>query len=258
MDYYSTPRVSSPSFVSCVERLWPRLAVFALLLGLALPGCGSDGGGGGGPDADTTNAIGCDGSERYWALTEGATWTLKVTDPSDVTKNSTKTQTVGALEAVAGKTGVMAYKLTTVKGGGGMVTSWQEDTGDAIHRHREEDRAGVNTSDELYEPYKLRIDESAARAMVGASWTENYDEVITDTSGGTGTMTQAKTEAWSVEAVDEIVTVPAGVFCAMRVRKISTANTGGSDKQYWFVRGVGKVKELSATQLEELTSYSIP
>jgi hypothetical protein len=32
---------------------------------------------------------------------------------------------------------------------------------------------------------------------------------------------------------------------------------GTSTKRYWFVRGVGKVKEQSGAQLEELTSYKV-
>jgi hypothetical protein len=43
----------------------------------------------------------------------------------------------------------------------------------------------------------------------------------------------------------------------MRVRRISTANTGGSDKTYWFARGVGKIKEQGVSQLEELLGYQV-
>jgi len=229
--------------------------LFAGCLGAA--GCGDDAAAG--PDANLSNPIGCEGTERYWALVEGATWSFQITDPSDASKRSTKSQTIGAVEAVPGKAGVMANKVVTTKPGGD-VTSWQEDTGDAIRRHREEDRAGSNHSDELYNPYKLRIDESGDRTTVGTTWMETYDEVITDVTGGTGTMTVAKTETWSIVAIDEIIGVPAGAFCTLRVRKVSSATggTGGSDKTYWFARGIGKVKEESATQREELDSYTIP
>jgi hypothetical protein len=50
------------------------------------------------------------------------------------------------------------------------------------------------------------------------------------------------------------VTVPAGTFTAVYLQKVSA--TGGSAKTYWYVPGVGKVKE-SGGQLEELVSYSL-
>ena len=50
------------------------------------------------------------------------------------------------------------------------------------------------------------------------------------------------------------VTVPAGTFTAVYIQKVSA--TGGSAKTYWYVPGVGKVKELGG-QLEELVSYSL-
>jgi hypothetical protein len=44
--------------------------------------------------------------------------------------------------------------------------------------------------------------------------------------------------------------VPAGTFDAIVLRKV-----GGSEKRYWYVRGVGKVKETGG-QVEELVSWS--
>lgn len=217
------------------------LAVSALALLALAPACG-----GSNPDP----------SERYMALAPGMSWTFVVTDVSSGA-TETKTQTVGPLEDVGGaKAGIMAFRLTTVKVSG-MVESWQEDTGEAILRHREQDFAGANRVDEIYDPYKLRVDDSDAHSTLGASWTEDYTEVVTDVVNG-GTTMQPKTETWSIEAIDEVLTVPAGTFNTMRVHRISMANTGGSDKMYWFARGVGKVKEASVDRIEELSSYTIP
>jgi hypothetical protein len=57
-------------------------------------------------------------------------------------------------------------------------------------------------------------------------------------------------------AVDEPVTVPAGTFNCLRVRR-RASQQDGSDKTYWFAKGVGKVKEVGG-QTEELTSVTIP
>jgi hypothetical protein len=55
-----------------------------------------------------------------------------------------------------------------------------------------------------------------------------------------------------------MVTVPAGTFTTVHVQRVSGS---GSTKQkdYWFAKGVGKVKETGGGQQnEELMSYSIP
>ena len=164
-----------------------------------------------------------------------------------------KTQTVGALEDVGGsKAGTMAYRITTTKVGG-SVTSWQEDRGDSIRRHKELDMAGSTQTTEIYEPYRTRVDEIPAHVVAGAQWTEMYTEVVTD-AGGLTTSTP-KTETWSVDATEEQVTVPAGTFCALRVHRLSSTPSGpGSDKMFWFTRGVGKIKEVGLGQTEELVS----
>jgi hypothetical protein len=229
----------------------------SLLALLILGGC-TAGSGSGDDDGDDDTPppptdLECPTEGRYMALTEGATWTYRVDDGEAVTE---KTQTVGALEDVGGtKAGTMAFRLTTNKPGGGQTISWQEDTGTAIRRHRELDQSGGTQTDEIYEPYKLRVDESAAHLTEGAAWTETYQEIVTDTENVT-TMAD-KSEDWEVVAVDEMLAVAAGEFCTLHVQRMSsTGGTGGSLKHYWFARGVGKVKESGDNQTEELVSYS--
>ncbi len=193
----------------------------------------------------------CPTTGRYMELSTGASWTYQVDDGAELT---TKTQAVGPEEDVGGdKAGVTAFRLTTTKVGG-MVVSWQEDTGTAIVRHREQDMAGSAQTDEIYEPHRTRLDESADHTVDGATWMETYTESVTDLDGIT-TMVE-KVETWTVEAVDEPVVVPAGAFCGLRVRRTSTAGgIDGSDKTFWYARGVGKVKETGANQTEELMAY---
>jgi hypothetical protein len=56
-----------------------------------------------------------------------------------------------------------------------------------------------------------------------------------------------------VLADDESLEVPAGPF--EHVIHFQKAG-GGSTKEYWYVRGVGKLKE-TGSQTEELTEYSL-
>jgi hypothetical protein len=218
----------------------PFLASLASLL-LALTACTET------PPPD----LDCPTEGRYMELSPGASWSYRVGKRGD----KDKTQTVGPLEEVADKRGTMAYRLTTSKSGGETV-SWQEDTGQAILRHREHDRAGDVHRDKLYTPFKLRIDDAPERTVVGATWSEAYTQLVTGDDGSTRQLDQV--EAWEVEAVDEVIGVPAGHFCTLRVRRTTTAGDGtGSTKTFWFARGVGKVREAgTGERTEELVSYT--
>jgi len=87
---------------------------------------------------------------------------------------------------------------------------------------------------------------------MGASWHVAYTEVTTDSANVMTTI--AKDETWTVEATAESVTVPAGTFTAVRLHKVTS---GAADKMFWFVAGVGKVKE-TGDQTEELVAYTLP
>jgi hypothetical protein len=217
---------------------------------------------GGGADAppDAAQIDECPTTGRYMELATGSSWTYQVDDGGGT---ETKTQTVGPLEDVGGaKAGVTAFRMTTTRSAGEVV-SWQEDTGTAILRHREQDLAGTTTTDEIYEPHKTRLDESPDHLVAGATWAEDYSEEITATDTSTvpptvTTDTVAKRDNWEVVAVDEVVVVPAGAFCTLHLKRTSTANgAGGSVKHYYFARGVGKVREAGGNQTEELSDYAL-
>lgn len=242
---------------------------------LALAGCGSsapsggggtaDGGGSGTADSGGIGSAdgsaggapdGGDVSTRYFPMVVGATWTYDVTKTVGV--SGKKTQQVMAVEDVGGdKAGVTAFRVRSDKPSGKWTVSWQQDTGDALVRHREKTFAadGTQETDEFYAPRKLRLDESAAHVKAGVSFTDTYTEKVHDLVAGS-TVTVTKTETWTIEAVDARITVPAGTFTCLKVHR-TNAKTG-SDKRYWFARGVGKVREEGAGQTEALRSYSIP
>jgi hypothetical protein len=185
----------------------------------------------------------------------GNTWTYEVTQDAEVT---TKVTTVGDEEPIGGSgpfSEQVANKVVTQKQSGADETiSWQSLDGDRVVRHREQ--AFSASTDELeleehWDPFKLHIDWSPEHTQVGASWLEEYQETklpIGDTAS-----TSTRRDRWSVIAVGEEVEVPAGTFTDTVVfQKVG----GSTPKTYWYVRGVGKVKETGG-QTEELVSFEL-
>ena len=192
---------------------------------------------------------------RMLPLKLGATWTYQVTEATGAV--GMKKTTVEAFEDVGGlKAGTKAFRMRTDKAGGDDKTvSWLEDRGDMVVRHREvsyKRGTDIINGDESWQPFRMRVDERMERVAAGATWTETYSETVTE---GLSTNTTMVSDRWIVDAADEMLTVPAGTFRCLRVRKLG--ENGKPDKTFWFARGVGKIKETGG-QTEELASFSIP
>ena len=192
-----------------------------------------------------------EGALLPWA--QGNQWTYRVTESGTVTQKVTG---VGALETVGGSgpyQDTRAHRVTTSKSTGGTTVSWQALSGTRLVRYREQSfDVGVESaqSEEWWSPAKLHVDMTAEHLVPGASWTESYQE----TKQKTGQAAESETtrDVWTVVADGQAVTVPAGTFSALVLRKSGTSKV----KTYWFVRGVGKVKEVGE-QTEELVSYQV-
>lgn len=224
------------------------LAAAAVACSLPAAACDDD------PSSQPPLNVECEAalSTRHLPLIVGAEWSYDTSDRGGPTVN--KATKVEALEDVGDrKQGTTAFRIRTEKNAGHVV-SWQQDLCTSIVRHREQsfDAAGVLQSDQFYVPGKLRIDETAPHLTLGAQWTAEYTEVEIDPVKGTQTVSKAET--WIVESTAETVTVPAGTFTCLKLRKTTS---GQADKRYWFAPGVGKVKE-EGEQVELLTSYAIP
>jgi hypothetical protein len=215
---------------------------------LTLAGCGSsDAPPGEGDAAPATGAL------LPWKV--GNTWTYRVTDDGEVTQKVTTIEE----ETVVGGTGPHAadnaYQVTTKKKDGNDETiSWQIDDGDKVVRYREQSfsaSTGDLSLEEHWDPYKLHIDGTDAHTRAGASWLEEYQETKMPT--GEASSTADARDRWIVDGVGEEVTVPAGTFGDCIVFQKAG---GDSLKSYWYVRGIGKIKE-TGSQTEELVDYSL-
>jgi hypothetical protein len=189
-----------------------------------------------------------------WAV--GNSWTYKVTGKGIVTQKIT---TIDAEEMVSGTgphAAEMAYKVVTSKSDGTDKTlSWQMDSDGKVLRYREQAfsaSSGDLSLEEHWDPYKLHIDGTTDHTKADANWLETYQETKLPADGTASTTTEQH-DRWSVDQADATVTVPAGTF----EHVIVFTKAGGSDlKTYWYLRGVGKLKETGG-QTEELVSYMV-
>jgi hypothetical protein len=215
-----------------------------------LVACGDDAPPVDGPDAGDE---GCEipNAMRLHPLVIGATWTYLISEPMEEPKN--KTATIEAFEEVGGRTdpGIFGYRQKTEKLDG-VTISWNEDRCTSVVRHRERnyDLANVEISDQFYKPSKPRVDETRA---AGATWTVSFTEIEVNPATQMA-VTISKDEMWSVVSTNEMITVPAGTFETVHFHKLTS---GAAEKDYWWAKGVGKIKE-TGEQTEELTSYMIP
>jgi hypothetical protein len=232
------------------------MAIYGALAGaLALAGCGGgsgttsplNGGGGNGVDAAAQVTTG-----PYEPLAVGLSWTYHVNDNGvayDKTTAVTATEDAGGPAA-----GITVFHLVDTFPADKQNTWYQVD-GQLVKRLHDNslDSAGNVKADDWYSPFRLRVDETPEHLVAGAAWSLS----LTDThSSATKAPTSVmKTDNWRVEGVDEPVTVPYGTFLSLHVSR--TDPNDGSIKSFWFVRGVGKVKETNNSgHLEELTTRS--
>lgn len=185
----------------------------------------------------------------------GNSWTYQVTDSTGV---SDKVTTIGDMQQVGGSgphKDDMAYEVTTLKSDGTDKTvSYQIDDGDKVIRWRELSYAGNSDTvnlEEHWDPYKLHIDGTADHTKAEATWLESYSETKLPAMGSSTTTDQR--DRWTLDQQDATITVPAGTF---QHALVFTKAGGGDLKTYWYVRGIGKIKETGG-QTEELVSYQV-
>jgi hypothetical protein len=219
---------------------------------------GGDRDGGGQAGKDSGQPGECEGA--YLPIAVGNSWTYDVINP--VVGKSTKVNTIEGEEKVGGtgpNADVMAFHAVTRKTSGAgedMTESWQGVLEDgSVVRYREIAYAAASNminGEEHWEPYKLRIDNTAEHLEEGASWAEQYRETKIDNGVP---LTADRSDGWVVEAVDE----PCGpvhgeMLSCIRLKKSADGSAGG--KTYWYAPCVGKVREMG-TQIEQLVDYEL-
>ncbi len=233
-------------------RLAPMLStVAASLLALSLVACG-------GSDPPVTDNP---TKGALLPMATGHSWTYRVTQDGVV---STKVTTVLDAENVGGSgpyAATRAFKVETRKGmdSKDLTESWQApkdgDT-NVVIRFRELSygaMTGMLQLEEHWDPPRLHVDGSSAHTQTGVQWADSYKEIKIP-AGMAAMSPSQQSDLWQVVEGDATVDVPAGHFeHAVHLKKISSSS---SVKEYWYLRGVGKLKETGA-QTEELVESRI-
>jgi hypothetical protein len=132
----------------------------------------------------------------------------------------------------------------------GTVWSWEGRQATRVVLEQEEidDRAGNVVDEESYDPPITVVDERAERLAAGAEWPEAFINTVPNAKGHPKSKRgQAK---WQVESVTDQVSVPAGTFTCLRLRR---AQKHHPPVISWYAKGVGLVKQQGAGPLGDQT-----
>lgn len=220
---------------------------FALMLVLTAACGGSN------TDTPMPDASGPNPTTRYEPWATGNVWSYKLTDPKTNQTAMNKLTTIMAQQDVGGvHAGKQAF-LVHIEQLTGSKDVYEAIVGDLDIRYKSVfyDANGAMTSTDVDQPYRLKLDESAAHTAAGAQWSETFSETSTTTGGAPST--KSKTEQWRVVNPAEPINVIAGSYTALHVQRTSSS---GTIQDYWYVRGVGKVKETGGGYNEELMSFT--
>lgn len=223
-------------------------AVLALALGAC--GGGNGTGDGGGADGGGTDDP-CGFQERYLPQAAGYSWTYRVVDLSSG-EQTEKSQYLEASDERP-ELGDDVLRQVTNKDSGQTV-SFVTVRDDTVLRLVQEDydALGALQRTTTYDPGQARLFETADRLEAGATWSESYLETEYDAAGALVSEVTT-TEEWEVISADAECESPLGTFRCLHVRRVRTAG-GIADKQYFFARGIGKIKEIGSKQIEELVA----
>jgi len=239
------PTVSS-SGDSPVAILLTRIVTGAwLVVSATLVGCGS-GMTTSSMGAATTDAAAAAGN--YLPLAVGMSWTYNITSAAGTTGQGTTSVEANDMAPLAGQSAMRVRSVLL----DGSTLSWEQASGSSVLRVEEQqvDQSGAVVVDKQYMPAILVLDESPAHLAAGATWTEDYKELKTPSSKGKATKEEAQ---WTVESIDDTVTVPAGTYSCIRVRRIHSTSKTPSNTVSWYAAGVGRVRETGAGQNNDQT-----
>jgi hypothetical protein len=183
-------------------------------------------------------------AESIFPLAVGNQWVFRVQDEDGDLPMKTQTITSTAPDG--------AFRFETVRGDGGDRVTYSvqkiDDEGRLIRLSERSTKLGIDTERITFVPYDIRVDTDSYQ--LGHEYEQTYLE---DHDPSDGVRDVMKSQTFVVEAIDETVTVPAGTFRTIKIRRTTV---DGPAKTYWYAKGVGKVMEVGG-QNEQLASYQV-
>ncbi len=231
-----------------MTRLFMRDVVAILAAGCLFLGAGCSGDDDGGGDGGEPGTCGFE-SDDYLPYQAGFAWSYQITDLVSGEQETKEQHLEPEMEDPE-----FGTVMTQVTGKlNGTTISLVAKDGDRVLRFTQEDRDAADALEKTttYDPPAIRIDESSERTMAGAEWDEEYTETIDDPVNGTTVIPTV--DHWTVLGVDEPCDSPLGTFSCIRLRRTRTMG-GIAEKEFHFARGIGKVREIGANQVEVLTA----
>jgi len=183
----------------------------------------------------------------YFPLRPDLSWTYRVSDDRGRSRDL-PTRVEGPVFWGAGSGGpVFAVHSELLDG---SVLRWERRLGDEVACVQEEvrDSSGTITMEEAYDPPVIVIDERPAHLSPGAEGSETFMDTTPNYKGHP--RARAAKVKWTVESTNDRVTVPAGTFTCLRVRRVRKHRPPTVS---WYAKGVGLVKELGAGPLGDET-----
>ena len=211
-----------------------RTALFGILGLLGSPGCSSV-------------AHGHEGAlaASYLPLEVGAVWRYAIT--RDDGRRGEGVVSVDGVDYGASNVGEYRIREELLDG---TIWSWEGREAKRVALEQEEidDRDGNVLDEESYDPPITVVDEGTERLAVGAKWPEAF---INTTPNAKGHPKSKRAEAkWEVESVTDQVSVPAGTFTCLRLRR---AQKHHPPLISWYAKGVGLVKQQGTGRLGDQT-----
>jgi hypothetical protein len=184
---------------------------------------------------------------KYLPLEVGAVWRYAIT--RDDGRRGEGVLSVDGVDYGGSQGGVAEYRIREELLDG-TIWSWEQRDGTRVALEQEEidDRAGDVVDEESFDPPVTVIDERPDRLALGAEWPEAF---ISTAPNAKGHPKSKRADArWQVEAVADQLSVPAGTFTCLRLRRTQKHHPPLIS---WYAKGVGLVKQQGAGPLGDQT-----
>ena len=183
----------------------------------------------------------------YLPLEVGALWRYAIT--ADDGRQGTGSISVDGVDYGGSNGAALEYRLREQLLDE-TVWTWDDREEGRVAREQQEidDRTGTVLAEETFDPPLTVLDERRDRLTAGAKWPEIF---LATTPNAKGHPRSKRAEVkWEVEALADPVTVPAGTFSCLRVRRTWKHHPAVVS---WYAMGVGLVKQTGAGALGDET-----